>query len=331
MKMWSKAVVVVFMISTILAIYFVWNLQPNRHFDTSNMPILETTPDSPKTSNKVKDPKRQSDDSVPQQQAAEYPDETFNVLLLGIDARNEELSRTDLLMLANINPTTKKIYLISIPRDTKVKLAGVGYTKINHAHILGELEGGSHAGTMASVKAVSSLLYCPINYYLKINFQGFKDFVDEIGGLDIELPQPLKLTFADKTLPAGSQHLDGDLALKLAKERYSLPGGDFGRQKNNLLLLDALSEKLLNANQLPKVPTLVKQSRSYILDTNLTNSDMISLAWLVHSISKDDIEYFQIPGASERTVDPIIKKKLFYWVPQTDKIRELSEKYLNQD
>jgi len=75
---------------------------------------LETPPGSLETSKKVTILESQSEEFIPKQQSSEYPLQTFNVLLLGIDARNIELSRTDLIMLANINPTTKKIHVISI-------------------------------------------------------------------------------------------------------------------------------------------------------------------------------------------------------------------------
>ena len=80
------------------------------------------------------------------------------MLVLGIDARRNEPSRSDVMILANINPKTRKVLLISIPRDTRVEIPGVGNTKINHAHVLGEIEGGNHQGTVASLQAVSNLL-----------------------------------------------------------------------------------------------------------------------------------------------------------------------------
>ncbi len=93
----------------------------------------------------------------------------FNMLVLGIDARRNEPSRSDVMILANINPKTRKVLLISIPRDTRVEIPGVGNTKINHAHVLGEIEGGNHQGTVASLQAVSNLLNCDIHCYIKVN------------------------------------------------------------------------------------------------------------------------------------------------------------------
>ncbi|HHY17868.1 MAG TPA: LCP family protein [Firmicutes bacterium] len=248
-----------------------------------------------------------------------FPSPDFNMLILGIDARQNEPSRSDVMILANIDPQTRKVVLISIPRDTKVEIPGVGYTKINHAHFLGEIKGGNHAGTMASLQAASNLLNCDIHCYVKVNFQGFKSFIDSIGGVDLELKEPVKLTFAGVTLPAETQKLDGDTALKLVRERFSLPDGDFGRQKLQYLVLQALAEKLLAPKYIPRIPELITEVRHNVLDTNLTDTDAISLAWMFKGISSGDVTHLSIPGHPEYAFDPLVESEVYYWVPETDK------------
>ena len=92
--------------------------------------------------------------------------------------------------------------------------------------------GGSKAGTREAIQAVSNLCRCGINYYLKIDFEGFEKFVDTLGGIDVELPEPVKLTYAGKTLPAGKQRLNGSTALELVRERESLKDGDSKAEKS---------------------------------------------------------------------------------------------------
>lgn len=102
----------------------------------------------------------------------------INTLILGADNGETEVSRTDTMMLVSANVDTHKVSIISIPRDIRVNLPGVGLTKINHANVIGAMDGGVHQGTLESAKAVSDLLGVTINYYVKINFQGFQKAVE---------------------------------------------------------------------------------------------------------------------------------------------------------
>lgn len=254
----------------------------------------------------------------------------FNMLLLGIDARENEDSRTDVMMLAHVNLSRGIVNLVSIPRDTRVNLPGVGYTKINHAHILGELKGGGQGGTQAALQAVSNFSGVPINYYVKTNFDGFVHFIDAIGGIDVQLEHPVKLTYIYKTLPAGKQHLDGDLTLNLVRERHSLTAGDTGRQQNQALVLKAVFAKMLQPANLVKIPDLLKVIRQDILDTNLSDSDMISLSLLAKDLNSEDIGYEQVPGHNGRAKDPLVGKELDYWIPDQTAWENLAKKVLEE-
>ncbi len=280
--------------------------------NTDQPPNAEVPPSSPGTFQGEREPDANSGPVMPGSPA-------FNMLILGIDARKNEPSRSDVMILANINSKTRKVVLVSIPRDTRVEIPGVGYTKINHAHILGEIKGGNHQGTMASLQVASNLLNCDIHCYIKVNFEGFKDFIDSIGGVEIELEEPVKLTFAGVTLPAEKQNLDGDTALKLVRERFSLPDGDFGRQKLQFFLLQALAKKLLAPKYIPMIPDLISQVKHNVLDTNLTESDAVSLAWMFKGIPSGDVAHLSVPGHPVYLVDPLVKSKVYYWVPDTDK------------
>lgn len=249
---------------------------------------------------------------------------SINLLLLGTDARKEEISRTDMIMLAHIDLLTKKVTLVSVPRDTRVAIEDVGFTKINHAHMFGETKGGNHAGTQSALSAVQKLLRCEIDCYLKINFQGFRSIVDTLGGVDINLPKRVKLTFMKTELPAGMQHIDGELALKFVQERYSLPNGDFGRQKHQSLLLEAVLQKMSQPRYVLEWPALLSQAAKYVLDTNLAIDDILKLAWHLKGITGEDIDYRQIPGKSGYYRDPLVKSRLYYWIPDEEKLQEIS-------
>ncbi|WP_334072300.1 MULTISPECIES: LCP family protein [Paenibacillus] len=253
----------------------------------------------------------------------------FNILILGTDAREREASRTDVIMLAHVDPEQPRINLVSIPRDTRVPLSGIGYTKINHAHALGELHGNTRSGTKAAIQAVSNLCSCTINYYIKTDFEGFEHFIDTLGGLDVQLDAPVKLTYAHMTLPAGSNHLSGAEALDLVRERKSLPGGDSGRQANQAMVLKEIVHSVIQPKNLKNLPALIEQVREDVLDTNLRDSDLISLAWLAKDLNEEQFRYDQLPGHSGKAWDPLVKNELYYWMPDAPAWEKLAKELLH--
>lgn len=322
MKFWKAFIISFSMIILLTGFYLYSSLNPNRYFQKSNIPILVT----PSQSEEIHNLEKSFIPVLPQQEV--FKKGSFNVLILGIDARKEEESRSDLMMLANINSSKKKVTIVSIPRDTLVEINSIGYTKINHVHLLKELEGGTQMGTQGALQAVSNLFKCPIHYYVKVNFEGFKHFVDTMGGVDIYLTKPLKLTYAQITLKAGEQHVDGDLALKIVRERYSLPEGDFGRQKNQFRVLKAIAFKLLEPRYLYQITAFYEKIKEDVIDTNFTDCDILSLVWMFKGLTKEDIAYIQLPGKEGYNLDPLVKKKLYYWIPDLEQVQTISQQYL---
>ncbi|HZK54092.1 MAG TPA: LCP family protein [Desulfosporosinus sp.] len=237
----------------------------------------------------------------------------INVLLLGSDARGDEASRTDTMILISADTKTKHVSMISIPRDTRVNLPGIGLTKITHANAMGELSGGVHEGTMAAVQAASDLLGVTINDYVKINFEGFRKIIDTVGGLDVTLPEAVNDTHQKINLPAGTQHLNSDEALRLARARYGLPDGDFGRQRDQALLLSALGDKLLSLKNIPKLPEILTIIHADLMDTNLNDAQMLALGTEFKGIAQENIKYFQLPGKGIRDHDPLVGTELYYF------------------
>lgn len=256
-----------------------------------------------------------------------YPD-SINFLLIGIDSIDKEESRTDVLMLVNLNLKEKKVNILSIPRDTRVNIKNTGYTKINHAHYLGEIQGGSHSGTLASVRAVESLCNCVIDYYVKVDFYGFKELINLVDGIDIELDQPVFLTRTGATLAANKQHIDGELALEFVRERYSLSGGDFERQRNQCLVLKAFINRILEPANYVKVPTIYRKiSSGNIIETNLKESDIVSLALEVKEIPTENVQYFTFPGQDGFAMDPLLNSKLYYWMPNVTEVQQITQRF----
>ncbi|MGZ4113365.1 MAG: LCP family protein [Tumebacillaceae bacterium] len=306
-----------------------WYFNPQHHFAQAKHPVLiEPTPQAavpsttPSTSAQTTLAPTQPQAS---QQSAKQEENSnsFNVLILGIDSPQDTDSRTDVIMVAHVNPQAKTINLVSVPRDTRVNLPGVGYTKINHAHFVGNLQNGNQAGTQASLHAVSDLLNVPINYYVKTNFQGFKHFIDTIGGVDVAFPYPVG------TLSAGPHHLDGATALEAVRERYTLPAGDFDRENDQAIMLKAIMQQVLAPANLSKVPDLYKQVKRDLVDTNFSDSDLLSMALLFKGFTSQQMHYAQVPGHGGEDFDPLVKMQLYYWYPDLQGTRKLSDQYLH--
>jgi LCP family protein required for cell wall assembly len=332
LKSWLKVTLASLLAGSVgLGGYAYWKLEPKRHFEQARLPVLalpsaKASPVAPQLVPTASASMDQQPDGSPQ---PEEKAKAFNLLLLGVDARQDEKSRSDVIMAVRVVPAQRKINIISVPRDTRVEINGVGFTKINHAHILGEQEGGNEAGTKAAIKAVSNLLEIPINYYVKTNFQGFEHFIDVVGGVDVHVQEDMLLRAINVTLHKGTQHIDGKLALGLVRERWAFADGDFGRQAEQAQILRNVAEELLKPEHIPSIAGLLTKLKKDILDTNFTDSDLISLAWLFQGMKAADFHYMQIPGHSAYEMDALMKTRLYYWIPDTEQIRTLEETYFN--
>ncbi|MBD0379758.1 LCP family protein [Paenibacillus sedimenti] len=325
MKRWKIVVFSSTIASTLLlgsCVY--WRLEPSRHFDQSELPVVSMPEEIQNESSEALTHDGIQNSSL---SPAFTPSSTqsFNVLLLGIDARGNENSRSDVIMVIHVIPSDKKANVLSVPRDTRVNLRNVGYTKINHAHALGEAKGGSHQGTEATMQAVSDFLRIPINYYLKTDFKGFEHFIDAVGGVEVELKQQLHLRSTQKDLPAGKQRIGGATALSLVRERWAFPEGDFGRQNAQYQVLRSIVQEALAPKNMKKTISLIAGIKKDLIDTNFRDSDIISLAWMLEDMKASDFQYSQIPGRSGYDLDPIEHTQLYYWIPDMAEVKEIVE------
>ncbi|OCT11023.1 LytR family transcriptional regulator [Paenibacillus pectinilyticus] len=306
-----------------------WKYEPSHHFQQVTLPVLSKPAVSTETTTTIAARKEESEPTVqPSTQAPTKVVKAFNVLLLGIDARGDEDSRSDVIMVLHIMPDLRKVNIISIPRDSRVQVEGVGYTKINHAHLVGEMKGGNEKGTQEALQTVSDFLDVPINYYMKTNFKGFEDFIDTIGGVNVEVKNDIYLLHSQTTLPKGMQHIDGKLALSLARERYAFPDGDFGRQTEQSQILKNVAQEVLRPEHIGEIASLLTKVKKDIVDTNFQDSDIISLAWLFKGMTSEDFTTMQIPGHSGYELDPLTQLRLYFWIPDLDKVKEISSTLL---
>ncbi|MGV3243618.1 LCP family protein [Staphylococcus sp. 11261D007BR] len=223
-----------------------------------------------------------------------------SILFLGIDdseSRREngqsiENSRTDAMILSTLNPDKKKIRLLSIPRDTLSFIPEVGYyDKITHAHV--------HGGPNASMESVEATLNVPVDYYVRINMEAFADAVNELGGIEYNVPydlnEPNTMDKGRIILKKGKQQLNGDEVLALARTRKQ--DSDLARGQRQMDILKALFQKAQKTDSLNKIDDIIEIVGDNAKH-NLSFKEIQGLA-LTYLANDVEIESQQLAGDNE--------------------------------
>ena len=218
----------------------------------------------------------------------------YYMLLMGTDGREEgEPDRTDTIILARIDAKNKQVVLVSIPRDTRVQIEGHGYQKINAAHAYG--------GAKGAVQAVSNLAGVEISHYAEIDFSGFENLVDTLGGVEVDVPFAIDDWDAGGEVEAGTQVLDGEHALIFCRSRNTAIG-DYQRQANQRMFLQALASKVLQAD--PATMLSAVNSIAGAVATDMDVQTIVGLANELSGLSTDNIYTYTVPS-SPQTIDGI--------------------------
>ncbi len=199
----------------------------------------------------------------------------FVMYISGIDTYGSlsSVSRSDVNLLLTVNPNTKKILIVSIPRDSYVPIAGGGNNekdKLTHAGIY---------GISSSVQTLENLFDIDINYYTRINFSSLVTIVDVLGGIDIYNEQAFTSLHGNFKFPKGDIHLNGEEAISYARERYSLKEGDLDRGRNHEKILKAIIEKMLS----PKILLNYADVLQVIMSSSETNIPKEKIIELVNN------------------------------------------------
>lgn len=218
--------------------------------------------------------------------------EPFTIYISGIDTYGEvsETSRSDVNLIAVVNPKTYQILLVTTPRDYYVPIPGISggqKDKLTHAGIY---------GIDASMRTLGQLYETDINYYARLNFTSLIDIVDTLGGVDVysELAfQTGKESGCIVDVQEGWNHLNGEQALAFSRERHALADGDNQRGKNQQAVLTAMLRKCLSPTMLLKAGTIMNQVSSEV-ETNLSQAQINSLikyqlnknaTWTIQSVA----------------------------------------------
>ena len=226
--------------------------------------------------------------------------ESFVVYLSGVDNRGEltENARSDVNILAVVNPETKQVALINTPRDYYVDLAGTdSKDKLTHAGLY---------GVETSMATLGNLYGVNVEHYIRINFAGFISIIDAIGGVDVYSDQAFTSVgspgyYDPTTFAEGWNHLDGKSALAFARERHAFKTGDIQRGINQMKVIDAMAEKLKSPALLMSFSKLMDAMADCFV-TSLSQEQISALVRMqLSDLSSWDIQSYSVTGTGAKS------------------------------
>ena len=233
------------------------------------------------------------------------------VMIMGVDERADDVGRSDTLMIATLDPHTDHAALLSIPRDTRVKIKGRGYDKINAAYAYG--------GERLAESTVESFLGIDIDHYIIVNTNSFVRLVDAIGGIDINVEK--RMYYEDPwddngglviDIYPGLQHMDGEKAVTYV--RYRDEEGDIGRVRRQQEFMAACMDKLTSPSIIPKIPAIISELMDAV-QTDLSFRQILGLAGALRDAQKNGLDMEMVPGK------PLYIDGVSYWIPDIEMLR----------
>ncbi len=268
----------------------------------------------------------------------------INILLLGVGGKGHDGGLlTDTIMLASLDTREKKAALLSIPRDLSVPMEGKGWRKINNINAFAEVQ-AKGSGGLAVSQAVGDILDIPIDYYLRLDFNGFVNIIDELGGIKVDVEN----TLSDKRYPIlgkedaepyedrfeylyiekGRQKMDGELALKYVRSRHAagVEGSDFARSRRQQKVLEAVKDKMLSKYVLfkPRMIANIINELDESVSTNLKIWEMVKLWSVAKDIKSEDIANKGLDNSPNGLLfDMITKEGAYVLVPRSGDFTEV--------
>jgi len=257
-------------------------------------------------------PKETTKKEAPKEELLTAKDKA-TIMIMGVDEREDDVGRSDTLMVATIDPDRDKAALLSIPRDTRVRIQKYGYDKINAAFAYG--------GEKLTHQTVEEFLGVNIDYYVIINTRSFVKIIDAIGGIDIDVEK--RMYYEDPwdddggliiDLKPGLQHMDGKTAVTYV--RYRDEEGDIGRVKRQQKFMQACMEQFTSPTNLMKLPSVIQEVMGSV-KTDLSMRQLLEFAGTLKSAQKYGLRTDMVPGR------PLYIEGISYWIPDVSEMRTL--------
>ncbi|MEG4583092.1 LCP family protein [Microcoleus sp. MON1_C5] len=252
---------------------------------------------------------------------------SVNILILGIDGVPEPAvgpkifkGRSDTILLFHLDPRDKSISLLSVPRDTKVEVPGMSFSKISEANATG--------GAALATQLVSSMLNnTKIERYVRVSSSAFRELVDLLGGVEVFVPRAMSYTDSAQklkiNLAKGWQTLNGEQAEQFA--RFRNDGlGDIGRIQRQQSLIQAIRDRLASPSVLVRLPQIVQLMQKYV-DTNLNYEEILTLANFGLQLERENFKMVMLPGSSSPEPGDLRS----YWIVDVVGLDRIIAQYLN--
>lgn len=287
----------------------------------------------------------------------------INILLLGVGgAGHDGPQLSDTIILASYQPSTKNIGLVSIPRDLYAPIPGYGWRKINHANAYGELDAPGTGPTLAS-EVVEDIFKQPIHYYVRVDFDGFADLIDDLGGIDVTVEN----AFTDPAYPTvgkenedcgtyttstneegetvqipdyscrfevlrfteGPIHMDGTTALKFVRSRHGTngEGSDFARSRRQQLVLLAVRERVLSASTLlnpAKISRILDTLKDNIA-TNISGDELVRFGQIAKDIDTSTLKNHVLDTSAASPLYATSRGGAYVLLPKDDNWNSLEQ------
>lgn len=230
---------------------------------------------------------------------------TLNILLLGVDERENDDGRSDTMILLSVNPNINGIKMLSIPRDTRVTIPGEGEDKINHAYAFGGVE--------LTIETVEEMLDLPVHFYAKVNMEGFQQGIEALDGVTVSNDRAFSQGGYD--FPAGEIHLNGDEALSYIRMRKGDPRGDIGRNERQRTVIQAAINKAASFSSVTKVTGILD-----IIGDNVKtdlNFEQMRTLFTDYRQARESIDSMELSGSGQYIGD------IWYYTVSEDELNRV--------
>ena len=257
---------------------------------------------------------------------AKVTEEAFLVYLTGIDTYGDldYVSRSDVNKIMVVNPLSKDILLVDIPRDYYVPLTCYydEYDKLTHTGMY---------GPSCTVETVERYFDIDINYYARVNFSSIIEIIDALGGIDVDVKESFDVS--EYHYEQGIMHMDGAMALRFARERYSFEEGDQERIRNQSLVVEAIINKVLSPSILNNYADVLDVVSANV-ETNMPTSDIMALIQMqLKDNAKWTIDTYTCVGEEDYAYSAMMGRDLYMRIPieeSVNKAKELISEYLGR-
>lgn len=240
--------------------------------------------------------------------AIKTADGEYLILMVGVDKNgdddnNTDFTRTDTIMLLRADTKSGEIELLSIPRDSRIKIRDK-FDKVNHAHAYGGIE--------LTMQTLRTFLGVDIDYYVQINYQALMNIVDALGGVDYDVPEGISIDKGKVQIKPGPNHLDGNEVMWYLRTRNIYNNGDIGRVNTQQAFVKAMVDEIVKKSKDINLMTFISNYLRYV-KTNLPMTAMMDLAGNINNFSSDKMSTHTVPGMEE-TIDGVS-----YYIPDYEK------------